>query len=101
MSITTSYFNYFTEDIIFDPNFEFESLTDEQRKEMESEFRSRWIAAADEALKPHGLEIFANGEVIGAPGLDIDREEITEILGNVDADEDNSLFEKWAEINAN
>lgn len=98
---TTQYHSHFIDDILFDPHREFDSLTDEQREEMESEFRSLWLTEAGNLLAPHGLEILGNGDVIGEVGLDTDREEIRNILNTIgDLDPEEAFFTKWADINA-
>lgn len=98
---TTQYHSHFIDDILFDPHREFDSLTDEQRQEMEDEYRSLWLTEAGNLLAPHGLEILGNGDVIGEVGLDTDHEEIRNILNTIgDLDSEEAFFTKWADINA-
>ena len=98
---TTQYHSHFIDDILFDPHREFDSLTDEQRQEMEDEYRSLWLTEAGNLLAPHGLEILGNGDVIGEVGLDTDREKIRNILNTIgDPDSEEAFFTKWADINA-
>ena len=87
--------------LVFDPHAELD-LTDEQREEMESEWKDIVCERINKILEPYGAVILGNGEIL----IDTDRlGEFTDVAGEVfqeigltDFDEDHSFFNRWASV---
>lgn len=86
--------------LVFDPNAELD-LTDEQREEMESEWKDIVRKRINEILEPYGAVILGNDEIL----IDTDRygefvdvaDEIFQEIGLTDFDEDGEFFDRWAD----
>lgn len=85
----------------FDPNNEL-NLNEEQREEMESDWKNRIVTAFDDVLNTYGAVILGNGQII----IDVNRysefdevsEEIFDEIKTTDFDENHEFFEKWATV---
>lgn len=100
MTIYTSYPKHvILKDFAFDPDLAF-NLTDEQREEMESEWKVKVMKAFDEALAPYKAEIFGDGEVFMNGDCDkvLNLSEIISEVSMLDLDPYNEFYDKWVEI---
>lgn len=85
--------------LVFDPHAEL-GLTDEQREEMESEWKDIVCERINKILEPYGAVILGDGEIL----IDTDRygefvdvsDEIFQEIGLTDFDKDGEFFNRWA-----
>lgn len=82
-----------------DPAFQFSNLLQNHRDSMNNEYRAAYENLADEILRPYNAYILSNGDIYyTGDSFPDDYKEIREQLAQIDADPDDALFDKWAEL---
>jgi hypothetical protein len=89
------------EQLLLDPEYTLDALTDEQRNQMNAEYRDAWTDAANAVLSPLGAWAeLATGLILGPlKSSGQVTEEMLDEIRATDADPAGELFEKWEAIN--
>lgn len=84
-----------------DPHHQFDQLNDDQRDQMNSEYRDAWLTKAQEILDPIDAWLNpATGEITAPVSRSGQfTSDMRDALNSIDPDDDHRLFTKWAEIN--
>ena len=84
-----------------DPHHQFDQLTDDQRDQMNAQYRDAWLTKAQQILNPIDAWLNpATGEIIAPVSRSGQfTSDMRDAINSIDPDEDHALFTAWAQIN--